>query len=169
MALAAAAWSAAAGTGLLPPGPGSALQAAEVKVTQGPAPEKVLFSPMFLEMPIEVAEVKPGTWVNVDDFDAWTCDFVHVRRIATRIVPHKDRVDLDIKVWTFTDASRDKAVRLEFRLFREERVLGETLVPHIEAEEKKSGYGMAAMTIPKDRWPETGSLVMKIAVYVKND
>jgi hypothetical protein len=169
LALAAAVASIAVAAGMLPPAPGTLLRAAEVKVTQGPAPEKVLFSPMFLEMPLEVGVVKPGTWVNVDDFDAWTCDFVHVRRIATRIVPHKDRVDLDLKVWTFTDASRDKAVRMEFRLFREERVLGETLIPHIEAEEKKSGYGVAAMTVPKDRWPDTGSLVMKIAVYVKND
>jgi hypothetical protein len=150
----------------------AAAQAADVKVTQGPAREKFLWSPMFLEMPLEAkaAGTKAGPWVNVDDFDAWACDFVHIKRIATRITPRKDRVDLDIKVFTFTEASRDKAVRMEFRLQDGETVIGETSIPHIEAEEKKRGYGMARLSVPRETWPaEETSLLMKIDVHVTND
>jgi hypothetical protein len=160
-----------AAAALLAASPGDAIRAADVKVTQGPPQNlKALVSPMLLEMPLEVAAGKgPGGWINVDDFDAWSCDFVHIRRIATRVAWRQDRVDLDIKVFTYTEPSRDKAVRMEFRLLKDEDLIGETVLPHLEAEERKRGYGTATMTIAKDRWPAAGPLVMKIAVQVKND
>lgn len=147
-----------------------AVQAANVKVTQGPPREKFLWSPMLLEMPVEVNKATlAGDWINVDDFDPWACDFVHIRRIATRILPRKDRVDLDIKVFTFTEASRDKAVKMDFRLLNGDDLIGKTTLGHIEAEEKKRGYGTVRMTILKERWPADASLVMQIDVYVAND
>jgi len=156
--------------GALAGGPQSAVRAADVKVTQGPANEKAMFSPLFLEMPLEVnLETSKGLWVEVDDFDAWTCDFVHLRRISTRIIPHKDQVDLEIRVFTFTEASRDKAVRLAFHLIHDDELIGEAQIKHIEAEEKKNGYGTVTMSIPKVAWPTVASLVMKIDFYVTND
>ena len=150
-----------------PPG---VVRAADVKVTQGPAPEKAMFSPLFLEMPLEVnGETGKGLWVNVDDFDAWTCDFVHLRRISTRIVPRKDHVDLEIRAFTFTEASRDKAVRLDFHLIRGDETIGEAQIKHIEAEEKKRGYGTVTMSVPREAWPTQTSLVMKIDFHVTND
>jgi len=157
-------------TGALVAGLTAAALAAEVKVTQGPPREKFLWSPMFLEMPLEVStETRAGAWVNVDDFDAWACDFVHLRRIATRIDERKDRVNLDIKVFTYTEASRDKAVRMEFRLLHGEDLIGTATLGHIEAEEKKRGYGIARIAIPKERWPAEAALVMQIDVHVSND
>ena len=156
--------------GALVAGLTAAALAAEVKVTQGPPREKFLWSPMFLEMPLEVSTEKGvAAWVHVDDFDAWACDFVHVRRISTRVDERKDRVDLDIKVFTYTEASRDKAVRMEFRLLNGEDLIGKTTLGHIEAEEKKRGYGVARITIPKDRWPDGAPLVMQIDGHVTND
>ena len=148
----------------------AAAQAADVKVTQGPPREKFLWSPMFLEMPVEVNKATlAGDWINVDDFNAWACDFVHIRRIATRILPRKDRVDLDIKVYTFTEASRDKAVKLDFRLLDGDDLIGKTTIGHIEAEEKKQGYGIVRMNILKEHWPAEASLVLQIDVHVAND
>lgn len=157
-----------AGAGGLAGWPPVLVRAADVKVTQGPPKEKAMFSPLFLEMPFEATGSK-GIWVNVDDFDAWTCDFVHLRRVATRIVTRKDHVDVEIRAFTFTEASRDKAVRLEFQLFRGDEAIGEALIPHIEAEEKKRGYGTVTMAVPKEAWPAEGSLVMKIGFFVTND
>jgi len=156
--------------GVLAGGPQAVVRAADIKVTQGPAPEKAMFSPIFLEMPLEVnLETSKGTWINVDDFDAWTCDFVHLRRIATRIVPRKDHVDLEIRALTFTEASRDKAVRLAFHLVHDDVLIGEAEIKHIEAEEKKRGYGTVTMSIPREAWPAVAPLVMKIDFYVTND
>ena len=153
--------------------PRGIVRAADVKVTQGPPREKAMFSPIFLEMPLEVnAETSKGAWVNLDDFDAWTCDFVHLRRIATRIVMRKDHFDIEIRAFTFTEASRDKAVRLEFHLFKADEAIGEALIPHIEAEEKKRGYGSVTMSVPREAWPAwpaDTTLVMKIGFYVSND
>lgn len=156
--------------GALAAGLTAAALAAEVKVTQGPPREKFLWSPMFLEMPLAVSTEKgTAAWVHVDDFDAWACDFVHIRRISTRVDERQDRVDLDIKVFTYTEASRDKAVRMEFRLLNGEELIGKTTLGHIEAEEKKRGYGVARITIPKDRWPAAAPLVLQIDVHVAND
>ena len=78
-------------------------------------------------------------------------------------------MDVAIKVFTFTEASRDKAVRMDFRLLHGDDLIGKTTIGHIESEEKKRGFGMTRMTILKERWPAEASLVMQIDVHVRND
>ena len=145
--------------------------AADVKVAQGErsTPELILASPMILEMALEAAAPdKVGVWVPTDDFDKYTCDYVHIRRIESRVLPRKDRVDLSLRIYTFTELSRDKSVRMEFTLRHDSAVLAETVVPHIDAEEGKRGYGSARMSIPKEKWPAEGIPTLHIVVHVKN-